>query len=119
MEGSESMSIQKFLLAGEKAEQFTIEDIVKHGCSGGIIPSLIYYHDTVKFHDEHETWIWQQLYQHANDSGLSILQYISQLNGGKDVGSMTQLKNLLSWWAAEVAAQYILNEREEEDECTG
>ena len=113
------MSIEKFLLEGEKAESFTIEDVVKHGCSGGIIPSLIYYHDTVKFHDEHETWIWQQLYQHANDSGLSILQYISQLNGGKHVGSMTQLKNLLSWWAAEVAAQYILNEREEADECTG
>ena len=113
------MSIQKFLLAGEKAEQFTIEDIVKHGCSGGIIPSLIYYHDTVKFYDEHEEWIWQQLDQHANDSGLSIIKYISQLNGEKDVGSMTQLKNLLSWWAAEVAAQYILNEREEADECTG
>jgi len=32
---------------------------------------------------------------------------------------MTQLKNLLAWWAAEVGAQYILNEREEADECTG
>tara|TARA_R110002020_G_scaffold29914_10_gene94434 strand:+ start:69 stop:410 length:342 start_codon:yes stop_codon:yes gene_type:complete len=113
------MSIEKFLLEGEKAESFTIEDVVKHGCSGGTIPSLIYYYDTIKFHDEHETWIWQQLYQHANNDGLSILQYISRLNGGKDVGSMTQLKNLLSWWAAEVAAQYILNEREERDACTG
>ena len=45
------MSIEKFLLEGEKAESFTIEDVVKHGCSGGIIPSLIYYHDTVKFYD--------------------------------------------------------------------
>ena len=113
------MSIHKFLLAGEKAEQFTIEDIVKHGCSDGIIPSLIYYHDTVKFYDEHETWIWDQLYQHANDSGLSIIKYISQLNGEKDVGSMTQLKNLLAWWAAEVGAQYILREREEEEVCNG
>ena len=117
MEGSESMSIQKFLLAGEKAEQFTIEDIVKHGCSGGIIPSLIYYHDTVKFYDEHETWIWQQLDQHANLEGITIMKFISQSNG--HVGSMTQLKNLLAWWAAEVAAQQILNEREEDDECTG
>ena len=113
------MSIQKFLLAGEKAEQFTIEDIVKHGCSGGIIPSLIYYRDTEKFHDEHEDWIWNQLYQHANDQGVSIVNYISQLNGQKDVGSMTQLKNLLAWWAAEVGAQYILNEREEEEVCNG
>ena len=113
------MSIEKSLLEGETAESFTIEDVVKYGCSGGIIPSLIYYHDTWKFYNEHDTWIWQQLYQHANNDGLSILQYISRLNGGKDVGLMTQLKNLLSWWAAEVAAQYILNEREEADECTG
>ena len=98
---------------------FTIEDVVKHGCSGGIIPSLIYYHDTWKFYNEHETWIWQQLDQHANNDGMSILQYISHLKGGKDVGSLRQLRNLLSWWAAEVAAQYILNEREEADECTG
>jgi len=113
------MSIENFLLEGEKAESFVIEDVVKHGCSGGIIPSLIPYVATVKFHDEHETWIWQQLYQHANNDGMSTLQYISRLNGGKDVGSLRQLKNLLSWWAAEVAAQYILNEREEQDACTG
>ena len=113
------MSIEKFLLEGEKEESFVIEDVVKHGCSGGIIPSLIPYVATVKFHDEHETWIWQQLDQHANNDGMSILQYISRLKGGKDVGSLRQLRNLLSWWAAEVAAQYILNEREEADECTG
>jgi len=116
VEGGESMSIQKFLLAGEKAEQFTIEDIVKHGCSGGIIPSLIYYDDTVKFYDEHENEIWDQLYQEANDMGNEcILKHISQFNGAKDVGSMTQLKNMLSWWACEQAAHRILAEREEEE----
>jgi hypothetical protein len=108
-------SVQQFLLDGEKAESFTIKEVAEHGCSGGLIPSLIYYRDTEKFHDEHEDWIWNQLYQHANDSGVSIVKYISQLNGEKDVGSMTQLKNLLAWWAAEVGAQYILNEREEEE----
>ena len=117
MEGSESMSIQKFLLAGEKAEQFTIEDIVKPGCSGGIIPSLIYYHDTVKFYDEHEEWICQQLDPPANLEGITIMKFISQCNG--HVGSKKKKKNLLAWWAAEVAAQQILNEREEDDECTG
>ena len=113
-------SVEKFLLEGEKAELFTIEDVAKHGCVGGVIPSLIYYVDTVKFYNEHEEWIWQQLDQHANVQGVSIVKYISQLNGEKDVGSMIQLKNLLCWWAAEIGAQYILNEREEEDrECNG
>jgi hypothetical protein len=44
-----------------------------------------------------------------------ILKHISQFNGAKDVGSMTQLKNLLAWWACEQAAHRILAEREEEE----
>jgi hypothetical protein len=113
MEGSESMSVEKFLLAGEKAELFSIKEVAEHGCGDGLIPSLIYYHDTNKFYDEHEEWIWQQLDQHANDQGVTITKFISQLRG--HVGSMTQLKNLLAWWAAETAARYIMNEREEEE----
>ena len=113
MEGSEGMSVEKFLLAGEKAELFSIKEVAEHGCGDGLIPSLIYTYDTNKFYDEHEEWIWQQLDQHANDQGVTITKFISQLRG--HVGSMTQLKNLLAWWAAETAARYIMNEREEEE----
>ena len=110
------MSIQKFLIEGEKAELFTIKEVAEHGCSGGLIPSLIYYVDTVKFYEEHEKEIWDQLYQESNDIGSGcILKHISQFNGAKDVGSMTQLKNLLAWWACEQAAHRILAEREEEE----
>ncbi len=46
-------TIREFLLRGEKEERFLISDVAKHGCSGGTINQLIYYDDTVKFHDEH------------------------------------------------------------------
>ena len=109
------MSIQKFLIEGEKADLFSIKEVAEHGCSGGLIPSLIYYVDTVKFYEEHEKEIWDQLYQEAQDHGVSIMKFLSQFNGAKDVGSMTQLKNLLAWWACEQAAHRILAEREEEE----
>ena len=110
------MSIQKFLIEGEKADLFSIKEVAEHGCSGGLIPSLIYYVNTVKFYEEHEKEIWDQLYQEANDMGNEcILKHISQFNGAKDVGSMTQLKNLLAWWACEQAAHDILADRKVEE----
>src|SRR5210317_1886379 len=109
------MSIQKFLIEGEKADLFSIKEVAEHGCSGGLIPSLIYYVDTVKFYEEHEKEIWEQLYQEAQDHGVSIMKFLSHFNSAKDVGSMTQLKNLLAWWACEQAAHRILAEREEEE----
>ena len=110
------MSIQKFLIEGEKAELFTIKEVAQHGCSGGLIPSLIHYVDTVKFYEEHEQEIWDQLYQESNDMGSGcILKHISQFNGAKNVGSMTQLKNLLAWWACEQAAHDILADRKVEE----
>ena len=109
------MSIQKFLIEGEKAELFSIKEVAEHGCSDGLIPSLIYNVDTVKFYEEHEKEIWDQLYQDAQDHGVSIMKFLSHFNGARDVGSMTQLKNLLAWWACEQAAHRILAEREEEE----
>ena len=45
----------------EKEESFLISDVAKHGCSGGTISELIYYDDTVKFHDKHEEEIREAL----------------------------------------------------------
>tara|TARA_Y100001937_G_scaffold89406_1_gene120906 strand:- start:23 stop:397 length:375 start_codon:yes stop_codon:yes gene_type:complete len=109
-------TIREFLLRGEKEESFLISDVAEHGCSGGIINELIYYYDTVKFHDEHEDEIWDELNTMADDFGYSIPQLIGSFNGSKHVGSMTQFKNLLSWWVCEVIAQRIMDEREQDKE---
>ena len=54
------MNIKEWLLKQEQEDIFIIKDISKHGCSGGFA-GLIYYRDTVKFHDEHEEEIWDLL----------------------------------------------------------
>jgi hypothetical protein len=109
-----SETIRQFLLKGEKEKNFLISDVAKHGCSGGTISELIYYDDTIKFHDKHEAEIWDEVNNEAGEYGYSSLEYIDLLKGGKEVSSITGLKNLLSWWACEVIARRIMDEREDD-----
>ena len=107
-------TIKEFLLEGEKEESFLISDVAKHGCSGGTISELIYYDDTVKFHDKHEEEIWKEIDYACECVGYSPLQWINQLNGGKSVGSIKTLKNLLAWWICEAKANEIIHQDREE-----
>ena len=43
--------IKEWLRAGEAEERFTIEDISKHGCQGGV-GGLIYYWETTAFYED-------------------------------------------------------------------
>ena len=103
------MDIKHWLLAQEQADIFIIKDISKHGCSGGF-SGLIYYNETVRFHDEHEKEIWDLLHEYAEQEGLKLADKLAQVS--KDAGSLTQLKNQLVWWAVEVRAHEICSERE-------
>ena len=113
---AEKETIREFLLRGEKEESFLISDVAKHGCSGGTISELIYYDDTAKFHDKHEAEIWDEVDNEAGEYGYSSLEYIDLLKGGKEVSSITGLKNLLSWGGCESIAQRRMDEREQDKE---
>lgn len=78
-----------------------IKEVARHGCGGGSAPGLVYYTGTVEFHDEHEDEIWDMLHEDASDADKSVMQLIAEFNGQRNVGSMTQLKNLLCWYAVE------------------
>ena len=103
------MNIKEWLHKEEKEEVFLIKDISKHGCSGGVC-GIIYYNETVKFHDDHEREIWDLLHEYAQNEGEKLIDKVAQVS--KDVGSLTQLKNELVWWAVEVRAHEICSERE-------
>ena len=67
------MQIKEWLLAEEKEEgngSTLIKDTANHGCQGGV-PGLIYYNETVAFHDEHEEEIWQLLEDYADNEASS------------------------------------------------
>ena len=101
------MKIKEWLYQQESENIFLVKDVADHGCSGGV-GGLIYYRETVKFHDDHEEEIWDMLYTQATDEGLKVMDLIARV--AKDAGSITQLKNQLVWYAVEVRDQEILAE---------
>ena len=106
-------TVEEYLLKGEKEERFLISDVATHGCSGGTISELIYYYDTVKFYNDHEEEIWDELSELADDLGETIPFMISNFRGCKNVSDPKTFKNLLAWWICEYIAARILNERED------
>jgi hypothetical protein len=101
-------TIKDWILEKEKDDVVRIEDIVLHGCSGGI-GGLIYYRETTAFHDDHEKEIWDELYEAAQQEGLKIMDLVHRI--APEAGSITQVKNDLAWWAVEVVASRIIHER--------
>ena len=101
-------TIKDWILEKEKDDIVRIEDIVLHGCSGGI-SGLIYYRETIAFHDQHKVEIWDELYEAAQQEGLKTMDLVHRV--APEAVSMAQLKNELVWWAVEVVASRIIHER--------
>jgi hypothetical protein len=106
------MTIKEYILENLSPDE--IQDVAKHGCSGGV-GGFIYYHETSEFHDKFEDEIWDLLWNDADNQGLTIIEFIKTWSGQKDVGSMAQFKNLLCWYAVEriCADLYVWSDKNE------
>jgi len=91
-------------------------ECAEHGSDGG--SGLVYYSETVEFHDKNEDDIWDLIEDDRESFGESddILSFIASWNGAKNVGSMDQFKNLLVWYAQEVIGHHLIDEKVEIDE---
>jgi len=85
------------------------QDMANHGVDGGF-HHLTYYVDTARLHDKFGDEIWDKLYEDAENQGMNIMEFIGTFNGSKDVGNLTQLKNLLVWYMAEEIARELTEE---------
>lgn len=104
-------TIKEYVL--EEFSKEEMKDICFHGMVNGF-GQLVYYHDTVNFHDTYEDEIWDMLEEDRISFGhKTIMNFIGSEMNTKDVGSMDQLKNLLCWWAVERTCLSILNEGEQ------
>lgn len=92
-----------------------LKDVLNHGCVSGMVSRLIYYKDTNDFFDKNKEEIENLIYDSSEEQGLNYLSFIASLNGSDNVGSLEQLKNLLSWFVYEETARKILIEDFEED----
>ncbi len=88
-----------------------MSDLLQHGCSSGMISSLICYSDTIKFYDKYEDDIEELITNNMESLGVkSRPLFIESLNGTAE--NMTQEKNLLSWFAFEETTRTLNEELE-------
>ena len=92
-----------------------LKNVLNNGCVSGIVSNLIYYKDTNDFYNDFQEEIEELIYNSAEENGEPYLKFIASLNGADSVGSMEQLKNLLSWFAYEEIARRVLIEDFKED----
>ena len=101
-------TIKEYVLENFDSQQ--IIDICGNGMACGF-GNLIYYTDTCAFHDLYEEEIWDMLESDREEMGCkTIVELIVSFNGQKNVGSLTQLKNLLCWYAVEKVCFDLMNE---------
>jgi hypothetical protein len=111
----EESSIKEWVL--NNLEEGQIADVILEGCQSGIVSELIYYSDSCAFYEKYKEEIWQRLSDLADDMGEpSILHLIVTFNGSKEVGSETQLHNLLAWWACEEVCREIIMQKEDREQ---
>jgi hypothetical protein len=99
------MTIRDYL--NENYCKETLRNIRDKGCSSGAASTLIYYHDTAAFYDQHEAEIWKELDTQSNETGENILLNIVEQF---EITELYLLKNHLCWWAVEVIAGDMLSE---------
>ena len=108
-------SIKEWIL--NNLEEGQIADVILEGCQSGIVSELIYYSDSCAFYEKYKEEIWDRLSDMADDMGEpSILHLIVTFNGSKEVGSETQLHNLLAWWACEDVCREVIAEKEDREQ---
>lgn len=90
----------------------TLKDICEHGMVAGF-GQLVYYKDTCEFYDKFSEEIWNLLSEASSECGYTEMEYFGHLNGQRNVGSDTQFKNLLCWFAAEYCARKFVDAENE------
>ena len=100
-------------------EEGQVAEVVLHGCSGGVVSELIYYADSCAFYEKYKEEIWQRLYNSAQDCDehQNCLHYTSTFNGGCDVASDDQFRNLLAWCACKDVCHEIIADKEADEEA--
>ena len=102
-----TQSIRQFIESNYDNNE--IKDIATHGCVTGCAHGLVYYSETIKFHDDHRDEIWDLVEEFRKDFGhKNNMEFISTLNGAKNVHDDDQLKNLLAWFAVENMCYQII-----------
>ena len=90
-----------------------LEDVTQYGCVSGMVGSLVYYTDTLKWYKKFKADINQLIKDESDSYGENVL---TMLNGWDDSDPLifdTPNQNLLAWYSFETVCNRILNDIQE------
>lgn len=84
---------------------------LQHGCATGIVSTLIYYSDTVKFYKRHREEIDGLLAEMLDSTGSTVAELFGERWASYDpLGRSEENQNLLAWFGFEETARKIAEE---------
>lgn len=95
-------------------EKQCLEDLQKHGCVSGMINSLCYYTDTVKFYEENRDEINNMLADVQKDMGEPVLHKFRGYDEDDPLCLNELNQNMLAWWGFEEVAFKVYTDKYEE-----
>ena len=101
---NEVMEILKDMAVDSSLEE-VINEVIQYGCVTGIVPSLIYYHQTEAFFNRHKDAINELAHELSEDLYGNPFEIYHNLNGGCS-------KNNMAWFGFEEVTRMIAEELE-------
>jgi len=97
---------------GEGTIQEALEELTQYGCQSGMVGSLIYYSDTVKFYEENQNEIDSMLAELMDDCGIKSPAELfgDKWDASDPFARDTNNQNLLAWFGFEETANRLLSE---------
>lgn len=92
-----------------------ITEVLRHGCASGVVSSMIYYWDTVRFYERHKGEINELLYNVMESCGIYEPKQLfgRRFDEGDPLCLYDTNKNLLAWFGFEETMRNIGNKFEE------
>ena len=91
-------------------------ELLQYGCQSGMVVSLIYYHDTCKFYQDHKEGINAILYETLESTGLSVSELFgAKWDDGDPLAFEQYNQNLLAWFGFEETVRQIIENEEVEE----
>lgn len=97
----------------DKSIKSAMNDLMQGGCQSGIVGSLIYYTDTIKFFRRYRVEINALLVEALDNSGCSIFELFGDKWEKEDpLAQEEHNQNLLAWFGFEESAVAMFNRAE-------
>lgn len=94
-------------------------DVLRYGCQSGMVGSLIYYSDTVRFYKQHEEEINDMLYETMNECGITSPKDLFGKKWDEEdpLAYYDYNQNLLAWFGFEETLRNIGMQFTELQDC--